>query len=183
MAKPRKNIYLIGPRASGKTTLGRLLAEDLERPFVDTDQLFVERREESISALVEREGWDRFREIESEILADVAGQEGLVVATGGGIVLAQANRERLVKGYVVYLQADPETLIARLAADLEPDKRPALTEMNFADEVRRTLAERDPVYMSLAHILLPDAPVEELAAKAVRAVTMLEGEAPMGIPG
>ena len=113
-----RTIYLIGPRASGKTTLGRSLAERLSRPFVDLDAVFLERTGETIAALVAREGWDAFRRRESVILADVAATPGQVVATGGGAVLMPENREVLGKGLVFYLQAAPERLAERLLADM-----------------------------------------------------------------
>lgn len=166
------NIYLIGPRASGKTTLGQRLAQRLNRPFVDLDARFVEVRGETIAALVEREGWDAFRQAEAAILAETAAQKGLVVATGGGVVLLPENRARLAKGLVLYLQADPARLAQRLMADLNAEQRPKLTEMGLAEEIVATLAEREPLYLSLAHACLPERPVEELLEYTLKALAM-----------
>lgn len=166
------NIYLIGPRASGKTTLGQRLAQRLNRPFVDLDARFVEVRGETIAALVEREGWDAFRQAEATILAETAAQKGLVVATGGGVVLLPENRARLAKGLVLYLQADPARLAQRLMADLNAEQRPKLTEMGLAEEIVTTLAEREPLYLSLAHACLPERPVEELLEYTLKALKM-----------
>ncbi len=166
-------IYLIGPRASGKTTLGKLLAERLSRPFVDLDDVFRETRGESIAALVEREGWEKFREVESEILAQTAAVPGQVVATGGGVILSEANRKVLAKGLAIYLQADPKRLAERLLADAKPEQRPKLTAMGFAEEVAATLREREHLYLQSAQAVLPEAPVEELLEKALKAVAVL----------
>lgn len=166
------NIYLIGPRASGKTTLGKRLAEHLGRPFIDLDARFVEVRGETIAALVEREGWDAFRRAEADILAETAGQKGLVVATGGGVVLLPENRALLAKGLVFYLQAHPERLAERLMADLNAEQRPKLTELGLKEEITATLAEREPLYLSLAHASLPERPVAELLEYTLKALKM-----------
>ncbi len=168
-----RNIYLIGPRASGKSTLGKILAERLSRPFVDLDDVFREARGESIATLVEREGWERFREIESEILEQTAAVPGQVVATGGGVILSEDNRKTLAKGLTFYLQADPKRLAERLLADAKPEQRPKLTEMGFVEEVAATLREREHLYLQCSQAVLPEAPIEELAAKAMMAAAAL----------
>lgn len=169
-----RNLYLIGPRASGKTTLGRRLAEALDRPFVDLDAVFLERRGETIADLVAREGWDAFRQAEADILADVAGTPGQVVATGGGAVLLPKNQEILSQGLVFYLQAAPERLAERLLADMNEEQRPKLTELGLKEEILTTLAEREPVYLSLAHAVLPERPIDDLLEYALRALRLLD---------
>jgi shikimate kinase len=172
-ADDARNVYLIGPRASGKSTLGRILAERLGRPFLDLDDVFRAKRGESIAALVEREGWDRFREIEAEILAEAAAGKSRVVATGGGVILLEGNRRLMSKGLVIYLQADPERLAERLLADAKPEQRPQLTEMGFTEEIKATLLEREHLYLQCAQVVLPERPVEELANKAMTAIAVL----------
>ncbi|MFZ5811426.1 MAG: shikimate kinase [Thermodesulfobacteriota bacterium] len=167
------NVYLIGPRASGKTSLGRLLAERLGRPFADLDEEFRRTRGESIAALVAREGWERFREIERDILAEAGKTPGMVVATGGGVVLLPENRKVLAKGLVIYLQADPARLAERLTADFNPEQRPSLTGLELLEEIRTTLAEREPLYLAAAQVVLPEGPLEEMAGRAVKALAML----------
>lgn len=167
------NIYLIGPRASGKTTLGRLLAQRLGRPFLDLDEAFRRDRGETIADLVTREGWERFREIEADILAETAKTPGRVVATGGGVVLLPRNREILSRGLVVYLQTDPDRLAERLTADYRPGQRPSLTGQELSQEIRTTLTEREPLYLGAAHVILPEAPLEQLAENATKAIGML----------
>lgn len=169
-----RNLYLIGTRASGKTTLGRRLAEALDRPFVDLDAVFLERRGETIADLVAREGWDAFRQAEADILADVAGTPGQVVATGGGAVLLPKNQEILSQGLVFYLQAAPERLAERLLADMNEEQRPKLTELGLKEEILTTLAEREPVYLSLAHAVLPERPIDDLLEYALRALRLLD---------
>lgn len=164
---PVKNVYLIGPRACGKTTVGRALAEALGRPFVDLDEAFVEHTGRTIAQVVEAEGWETFRELETRVLEAVAETPGRIVATGGGVVLKAANRETLARGIVVYLQTDPEKVVARLLADLLPEQRPALTDLSLEDEVRRTVAEREPYYRACAHLFAPDRPLEELVERLV----------------
>ena len=171
-----RNIYLIGPRASGKTTLGKRLAERLDRPFLDLDAAFCEKYGETIADMVGRDGWDAFRLAEAAILAETAQQDGLVVATGGGVVLMPENRKLLAKGRVFYLQADPERLVERLMADLNAQQRPKLTELGLREEITATLAEREPLYLGCAHASLPERPVEELLEFALRALQMWNEE-------
>ncbi|WP_428560989.1 MAG: shikimate kinase [Solidesulfovibrio sp. DCME] len=165
-----RNIYLIGPRASGKTTLGRLLADHLGRPFVDLDARFVEKHGETIADLVGREGWEAFRRAEAAILAETEQTPGQVVATGGGAVLVPENRAVLARGLVFYLQAQPERLAERLMADMNEAQRPKLTQLGLREEITATLAEREPLYLSCAHACLPERGPEELLQFALRAL-------------
>lgn len=162
---PDKNIYLVGPRACGKTTIGRKLAEALGRPFIDLDEEFTETTGRTIADVVESEGWEGFRELETSVLAAVSETPGNVVATGGGVVLKARNRELLQEGVVVYLQADPERVVERLMAELNPEQRPPLTGLSLEDEVRRTVAEREPYYMAVAQLVAPERPLDELAER------------------
>lgn len=166
-----KNIYLVGPRACGKTSIGRMLAKALGRPFMDLDEEFVETTGRSIADVVETEGWDRFRELETAVLAAVAETPGNVVATGGGAVLKARNRELLSGGVVVYLQTDPDKVVERLMAELKPEQRPALTDLTLEDEVRKTVLDREPYYMAVAQLVAPDRPLEELAERLAQELT------------
>lgn len=166
MAVPAdKNIYLVGPRACGKTTIGRMLATALGRPFVDLDEEFVENTGRTIADVVETEGWEGFRELETAVLAAVAETPGNVVATGGGVVLKARNRELLAGGVVIYLQTDPEKVVERLMEELKPVQRPALTDLSLEDEVRKTVREREPYYLAVAQMVAPDRPLAELAER------------------
>jgi len=167
-----KNIYLVGPRACGKTTVGRMLAIALKRPFVDLDDEFVETTGRTIADVVESEGWDRFRELETSVLAAVSATPGHVVATGGGVPLKARNRELLSEGVVIYLQADPEHVVRRLMEEIKPHHvRPPLTDLSLEEEVRKTVREREPYYLACAHLVAPDKPLDELAARLAQEMT------------
>lgn len=169
------NIYLIGARASGKTTLGRKLAAALKRPFVDTDRRIRLATGKTVAELVEAGGWEAFRQAEADALGEVAVFSGQVVSCGGGLVLRQENREVLEKGIVLYLQAPAEVLAERLLRNPENAQRPSLTGQSIADEVRQVLAERAPLYEGLARITLQaDAPLEQLVELALAEIKRLE---------
>ncbi len=170
------NIYLIGPRASGKTTLGRRLAAKLKRPFVDTDARIRLRTGKTVAGIVAEGGWEAFREAEALVLAEVAVFSGQVVSCGGGIVLRQDNRELLARGLVLYLDVPVEELAERLLRNPENAQRPSLTGQDIADEVRQVLAEREPLYRELARVVIRcDACVEALVERALAEVARLEG--------
>lgn len=169
------NIYLIGARASGKTTLGRKLAAALKRPFVDTDRRIRLATGKTVAELVEAGGWEAFRQAEADVLDEVAVFSGQVVSCGGGLVLRQENREVLEKGIVLYLQAPAEVLAERLLRNPENAQRPSLTGQSITDEVRQVLAERAPLYEGLARITLQaDAPLERLVELALAEIKRLE---------
>jgi shikimate kinase len=111
----RRHVFLVGARASGKTSAARGLASALGLGWTDTDARIQELLGESIAALVEREGWDAFRHRESAALRAVLEEEPMVVACGGGIVLREENRRMLARGLTLYLRAPAEVLAARLA--------------------------------------------------------------------
>jgi shikimate kinase len=172
------NIYLIGARASGKTTLGRRLAARLKRPFVDTDQRIRLRTGKTVADLVAAGGWEAFREAEALALSEVALFTGQVVSCGGGIVLRQENRDLLAGGRVVYLKAPAEVLAARLERSPGNAQRPSLTGADIKDEVCKVLAEREALYLSCARLVLrADQPLEALVAEALAEIARLEGRA------
>ncbi len=164
----QQHIFLIGGRASGKTSLARVLADKLGTTWVDTDGLLQERVGESISSLVGREGWDMFRDQETETLRSVCTMPPMIVACGGGMVLRAQNRELLKSGMVFYLKADPSVLAERLAADPNEPQRPSLTGKSIDQEMREVMAEREPLYLSCADCVLDSSkPLDELAAEAL----------------
>src|SRR5688572_20037772 len=106
----QRNVYLIGPMGSGKTAVGRRLATLLGKHFLDSDAEIEKRTGVDVRYIFEKEGEARFRVREREVIADLTALDGVVVATGGGVVLDAANRERLVAtGTVVYLETNIET--------------------------------------------------------------------------
>ncbi|MBA4356386.1 MAG: shikimate kinase AroL [Humidesulfovibrio sp.] len=170
------NIYLIGARASGKTTLGRRLARKLLRPFVDTDQRIRLRTGQAVAEIVAQGGWEAFREAEALAFSEVAVFSGQVVSCGGGIVLRQDNRDLLALGRAFYLQAPAEVLAERLECAPGRDQRPSLTGADIAAEVRQVLAEREALYLSCARaVLRADQPLEALVEQALAEIARMEG--------
>lgn len=162
------NIFLIGPRASGKTSLGRLLAERLGRPFVDADEALARSLGLSIADFVAAHGWKRFRDKETNVLRGLCRQGGQVVACGGGVVLREVNRRLLGSGVVIYLRADPMVLAERLARDPDGAKRPSLTGRPLTEEIAGVVASREPLYAACANLVLPaEADLAELAGLAL----------------
>ena len=142
------NIFLIGYRCSGKTITGQTIAAILKRPFVDTDFNVVEEEGMTISQIVDKKGWDYFRQKEKAVLKNVCNHDQQVVATGGGIVLSKENTAYLKKnGTVVWLTATFETVKERMLNDSKTkDFRPFLTTEERHEEIQQTLLNRKPYY-------------------------------------
>lgn len=158
-------ITLIGYRASGKTTVGRLLAARLAWPFVDSDHEIEQRLGGPISGFFQARGEAAFRDFESEVLAEILGRDGpLVLATGGGAVLREANRELLRRrgGQVVWLDVPPVEVQDRLRH--HPGGRPSLTGGDVAAEAARLMAEREPHYRAVATLRDPGGPTPAAVA-------------------
>jgi shikimate kinase len=149
----RQGLALVGTRGSGKTTVGRILAERLLRPFVDADVELEGKLGRSIASLFAEAGEPAFRDWEERTLHELtAAHPGVILATGGGVVLREANRKALRSfGFVVWLRADPGTASARLRADRRGlSARPALTAAGTLDELADVLAARSPLYQAVA---------------------------------
>jgi shikimate kinase len=142
------NIFLIGFRCTGKSSVGKRLAKKLGWPFIDTDSLLVSESGLSIKEIVEKHGWDTFRKMEHTIVNQVCILDRRVVATGGGVVLNEANVNLMKKkGRVVWLKALPETIKDRMMLDQDTETfRPSLTSKDSFCEIEETLLERDPLY-------------------------------------
>jgi shikimate kinase len=147
-------LYLIGPRGSGKSTVGRLLANRLGWDFVDADEALESRGEQSIADIFAVEGEAGFREREAGLLDDLAKRERHVIACGGGVILRQTSRHLLRStGHCVWLTGDPKTLCDRLDCDpTTASRRPALTKLPRPAEIERLLREREPLYREVAHL-------------------------------
>ncbi len=137
----------------GKSTVGRQLARQLDVYFVDSDSEIEQRIGEPIRSFFDREGEDRFRDIESEVLASLLQISGeAVIATGGGAVIRDANRELLhAQSTVLYLRSTPEDLFRRLRHDTQ---RPLLQVRDPLQKLRELYAQRDPLYRRCAHFVL-----------------------------
>ncbi|MDR5610942.1 MULTISPECIES: shikimate kinase AroL [unclassified Arsenophonus] len=156
-------LYLIGPRGAGKTTVGRTLAESRMCHFFDTDLLVKQNAKISIAELVERDGWDCFRDLESSVLRSIQ-QPNSVISTGGGIILLKENRDFMKKnGCIIYLQAPSDVLIRRLSADPEISQRPTLTGKPLAEEIAEVMNEREGYYLDTAdYIIDADLPTTKI---------------------
>jgi len=145
-------LYLVGLPGSGKSTVGRHLAKRLGVPFLDSDHVIEERLGCTIREFFEREGEDRFRDLESEVLDELTRLPGVVLSTGGGSVLRKANREWLrERGHVVYLRSHPEEIFRRLRHDRV---RPLLQVADPLQRLRDLFAARDPLYRETAHFVI-----------------------------
>ena len=149
-----KLIYLIGPRASGKTRVSQALAAKLQIPCVDLDDYFSEKFKTNIQKFVKENDWSAFRREESLILREVTAKyypEMAIIATGGGIVLDENNSIFMRDhGQVFYLKVDVATLVSRLQKDPKSAQRPSLTNLTLQDEVSQILASREPLYLAAA---------------------------------
>jgi len=158
------NIVLIGMRGSGKTTVGKLLAKRLGKQFIEMDELIVQKAGHSIPDIVKRYGWEKFRDIEEEVTREVAAQDNVVNATGGGVVTREKNIQELKKkGKLVWLKASPDTLLRRIGDD---QYRPSLTGRSPREDLEAVLAERTPIYERVADFIMDteDKKPEEVAA-------------------
>ena len=146
------NIFLVGMMGAGKTTVGRMLARRLGKTFLDTDHEIQSRTGVSIPTIFEIEGEAGFRRRETAVLAELAQGVNLVLATGGGMVLAEENRRLLrERGTVVYLKASVHDLFARTRHDRN---RPLLQTANPQGKLAELFAARDPLYREVADIII-----------------------------
>jgi shikimate kinase len=146
------NVFLIGPMGAGKSTIGRCLAELLGKRFRDADQEIEARTGASIALIFEIEGEPGFRRRESAVLEELARGDNLVLAAGGGAVLAEENRRILrSRGTVVYLHAPLDTLLARTHRDRN---RPLLQTADRRKTLEDILRVREPLYRATADLVV-----------------------------
>ena len=145
-------IALIGLPGSGKSTVGRQLARRLQLPFIDSDQVIEQRLGCSILEYFEREGEERFRDIEESVIDDLTQTHQGVLSTGGGSVLRPINRERLrSRGQVVYLHSSPDEVFRRLRHDMS---RPLLQVNDPLGRLSSLYTVRDPLYRETATLVV-----------------------------
>lgn len=168
----RHHLYLTGYRGCGKTTVARLLATRLERPFADLDDVIESAAGRSIAAIFADEAEVGFRDREALALQQLAANAPCVIALGGGAILRPTNRELIAAtGWCVWLDADPAVIAARLAGDATTGaRRPALTNLTPTDEIVAVMREREPLYRQVADLRIDTTTnpipqiVEEIAA-------------------
>jgi shikimate kinase len=168
------NIYLIGYRCTGKTSVGKILAKSLNLPFVDADAAVEKENGMTISEMVASFGWNYFREKEKTMIRGLSALGGQVIATGGGVILDPENVRRMKEtGRVVWLKAGAEAIEQRLLADVKTaDQRPSLTGKKLTDEIKETLEIRTPLYENAADFSVDadDMPVDAIAQKVADVV-------------
>ncbi len=147
-------LILIGPMASGKSTIGRKLSKRLNLDFIDIDEEVEKSAGVSISWIFDLEGEEKFRERERKELINFLKTDNCVISTGGGVILSEENRNNLKKGTVIYLETSIQTQLERTLND---KKRPLLLE---SDNKEQTLIElkkiRDPLFKGCANITIKD---------------------------
>jgi shikimate kinase len=146
------NLILTGLRTTGKSSLGRRLAMVLRRQFFDTDGIIEQQIGEPISQYVERLGWDAFRNIEHQVICQMARQHDAVISTGGGALTYARNVEVLKPaGLIILLAADPVTLARRLERSY---RRPPLTDQPTLEaEMSALWADREPLYRKACDVV------------------------------
>ncbi|MEA5515164.1 shikimate kinase [Nodularia sp. UHCC 0506] len=163
------NLYLIGMMGAGKTTVGQLLANHLSYRFLDTDSVITQSAGKSVNQLFAEEGEAAFRQLESNVLAQVCAYTQLVVSTGGGIVLRPENWSYLHHGLVVWLDVPVELLYTRL---LEDTTRPLLQDADPQGKLRSLLEQRTPLYSQadLKITITAEETPEAIANKIIQAI-------------
>ncbi len=147
----KSNIALVGFMGTGKTDVGRLLAEKLGKDFIEVDELIEQRTGKTIPEIFQQDGEIAFRELEIEATREAAEKKNAVIACGGGVVLNQINVDRLREhGVIVYLTASPEAILQRTSSDT--DERPLLVAEDKASKVEKLLNFRRPFYERAADI-------------------------------
>lgn len=164
------NLVLIGYRGTGKSTVGRILAERLDRELISTDAEVIRRAGRPVPEIVKESGWEYFRDLESAVCRDLSGGDGLVIDTGGGAILRPQNVVALKSnGKLFWLTAEVATITARIGGDTQ---RPSLTgRKSFTEEIEDVLQERRPLYQAAAdQVIATDGRSAEEIAEAILAV-------------
>lgn len=146
------SVFLVGPMGAGKTTIGKLLAKQLKRDFIDSDWYIAKQTGAEISWIFEKEGEQGFRDRETKALEELTVLPNIVLATGGGSVVRTENRKLLQSGLVIYLEADVDMQLQRTKKD---KNRPLLKTDNPRAVLESLFNFRDPLYREVADIVLP----------------------------
>jgi len=172
-------VTFIGYRGCGKSSVGKLLAQQLDWKFCDADVELESRAGKTIQQIFTEAGEISFRDLEEELIADLVGEDKLVLAAGGGAILREATRLRFrAAGPVVWLTAAPDTLYHRIHNDeTTGQRRPDLTKQGGEDEVRSLLEQRAPLYRETATMVIDteQKSIEEIVNEVREALLALEG--------
>lgn len=164
----RNNLFVVGLMAVGKSTVGKLLADSLKMPFYDSDHEIEARAGAEISWIFDMEGEQGFRLREEQVIEDLTQMDGVVVATGGGVVKLPSNRRNLAaRGTVIHLDCPLPRLLARTSKD---KKRPLLSGGNREEILKELLAERGPLYEEIAdyRFVSDDHSAKQLVSKIIK---------------
>lgn len=165
------NLVLIGYRGTGKSTVAELLATRLGWKAISTDAQLVEKAQRSIPDIIASNGWDHFRNLETEVCLALKDQDRLIIDTGGGLILRPENVEALKPNSLIFwLTATVTTITRRISDDTQ---RPALTAgKTFLEEIQEVLTERTPKYQAAADhtIATDDLSPEKIASQILTIV-------------
>lgn len=157
-----QRVFLVGPMGAGKTTIGRQLARNLKLEFVDSDHEIEQRAGADIPWIFDVEGEAGFREREQRVIAELTHREGILLATGGGVVMRPENRSALGgRGLVIYLHATVAQQLSRTSRDR---RRPLLQTGDPEQTLRDLMEVRDPLYREIADYVVD---TDGLSARAV----------------
>lgn len=157
------NIILIGFRGTGKTTIGKILAQRLDKGFIDADEYLEQKQGKTIKDIFAEGGEKLFREIEARIIEELCLLNDRIIATGGGAILREENVRSLRKnGIIIFLDADVNTLYKRICRDAQTQrKRPNLTNRGAYEEIEYLLAYRRPLYDRMADFVINTAQISK----------------------
>lgn len=174
------NLFLIGYRCSGKTTIGKSIAEAIDWLFVDADNMLVEECGKHIKDIVDSEGWEAFRRRERSMLKQICTKKRQVVATGGGVVLDADNvRTMQESGIIIGLGATAETIRKRLLQDMNTANfRPALTDKGLLGEIEEMLSKRNPCYESASDFFIhtDNMPINDIARNIIEKLKKMKSD-------
>ncbi len=148
------NIVLIGYRGTGKSTVAKILGQRLQRTVISTDAEIVKEAGQAIPQIVEKFGWDHFRDLETQMCKKLQNQDNLIIDTGGGLILKKENANILIANCTIFwLTAEVSTIVKRISSDTQ---RPSLSgTKTFVEEIEDILKERTPKYQAAAHHSIP----------------------------
>lgn len=156
------NIVLIGMRGSGKTTVGKMLSQQLKKEFIEMDALVAEKAGMQIAQIVKKYGWEYFRDLETEITKEVSQKDNIIIATGGGVVERGENVQALKEhGKLFWLTVGVDTLLKRIGKDVN---RPSITGKSRREDMEETQKHREKLYQQAADVIID---TEKVTAKKV----------------